>query len=77
MASFFDNYANDLNDFNMKYGLNFSFDDFVTSQLRFENMASTFGSIRTSSERVNNLYKSTLLKLYKEYIEKEMLGRKI
>ena len=75
MASFFDNYANDLNDFNMKYGLNFSFDDFVTSQLRFENMASTFGSIRTSSERVNNLYKSTLLKLYKEYIEKEMLGR--
>ena len=36
MASFFDEYEYDVNDFNVRYGINFSFEAFETSHLRLD-----------------------------------------
>lgn len=74
MASYFDDYENDLNNFNEKYGTSFSFDAYASNQLSLENLANNFHSTKSAQERANTLYRGTLLNLYKEYVEKAMLA---
>ena len=76
MASHFEEYQHLVDNFNIKYGLNFSFEDYETNQLRHHNIAKNFNNGNKSATTTeNNLYRGTLLNLYKEYAEKTVLGR--
>ena len=76
MASHFEEYQHLVDEFNIKYGLNFSFEEYETNQLRHHNIANIFYNGKKSAITTeNNLYRGTLLNLYKEYAEKTVLGR--
>lgn len=76
MVSPFEEYQHFVDEFNIKYGLNFSFEEYETNQLRHHNIANNFYNGKKSATTTeNNLYRGTLLNLYKEYAVRTFLGR--
>ena len=76
MGSPFEEYQHFVDEFNIKYGLNFSFEEYETNQLRHQNIANNFYNGKKSATTTeNNLYRGTLLNLYKEYAVRTFLGR--
>ena len=70
MANNFKDYDYFVNNFNKKYGTNFSLEEYDKEQRRFDNFSENFlnGPVNGVSNE-DNVYRKEFLKLYKQYIE--------
>ena len=66
-----------VDDFNKKYGTNFSFEQYETNQLRLYALEKNFPNAKKGNIGAeNSLYRGTLLNLYKEHVDIAILERR-
>ena len=70
MAESLEKYREAVNKFNTDFGLNFSFEEFESSHIKLVKFFKNNGQISL----VDNLYRGTLLSLYRETVENNMKG---
>ena len=75
MAGTFDKYQEALDQFNSKYGVNFSFEKYETRVLQMRNLQSNF-AVRSKDKVENTIYKGAFTNLYRECLD-NMMERKI
>ena len=68
MARTFDKYQESINQFNTKYGVNFSFEKYETQVLKYKNLQSAFAT-RSKTKIENVIYRGMFTSAYKECVE--------
>ena len=75
MAGRFDKYQEALNQFNTKYGVDFSFEKYETQVMKYKNLQSVFAA-RSSTKIENVIYRSMFTSTYRKCVD-NMVERKI
>ena len=77
MAGPFEQYQEKVNEFNKKFGVNFSFEAVETEHLKLINLQENFhASSNGVVSSINKLYRTTLLDLYRGHVLNAMLNNK-